>query len=87
MTYVGENPEGCHFFASAVGMPPRQRPTVLPIATTRPIAITDKSTIRACVQSAGFHLDRLTVSNDGTEGGADRQRSADRRQAPVLPIG
>jgi hypothetical protein len=37
VTYVGSNPDGVPFFASAIGTPPPQRPTIVPISSSAPI--------------------------------------------------
>ena len=69
VTYVGQNPEGVPFFASAVGSKPQQRPTIVPIASKYPLLPTAKTTITARV-STPFQMARLEIDNGATQGGA-----------------
>jgi hypothetical protein len=70
VTYVGPNPEGVPFFASAVGRKPQQRSTIVPIASKTPLPLLTKTTITARVLNAPFQLHRLEIDNTGTPGGA-----------------
>jgi hypothetical protein len=70
VTYVGPNPEGVPFFASAVGSRPPQRPTVVPITTKAPLPPLTKTTITARVQNAPFDMKRLEIDDGYTPGGA-----------------
>jgi len=70
VTYIGPNPEGVPFFASAVGSPPPQRPTVLPIASKALLPPMTKVTITARVQNAPFQMHLLEIDDGDTSGGA-----------------
>jgi len=63
VTYVGPNPEGVPFFASAVGMPPPQRPTIVPIASGTSLPISTRTTIGARVESAPLQVSRLEIED------------------------
>ena len=69
VTYVGPNPEGVPFFATAIGTRPPQRPTVVTIATRELLPMT-KTTISARVQNAPFQIDLLAIEDGSTAGGA-----------------
>jgi hypothetical protein len=69
VTYVGLNPEGVPFYATAVGVTPPQRPTVVTIATRELLPMT-KTTISAHVQNAPFQIDLLEIDDGSTAGGA-----------------
>jgi hypothetical protein len=76
VTYVGPNPEGVPFFASVVGRKPRQRPTIVPIASKtalppmKPSGAVAKATISARVQNATFQMSLLEIDDGDTAGGA-----------------
>lgn len=70
VTYIGPNPEGVPFFGAAIGSPPPQRPTIVPIASKISLKPLLKTTITARVQSAPFQMDRLEIQNGETPGGA-----------------
>ena len=70
VTYVGENPHGCPFFAAATGTKPPQRPTIVPIASKTQLLPQAKTTITARVQNAPFQVTRLEIENGDTPGGA-----------------
>ena len=70
VTYIGPNPEGVPFFASAVGSRPSQRPTVVPITTKGPLPPLTKATITARIQNAPFQMYRLEIDDGDTAGGA-----------------
>lgn len=71
VTYVGPNPKGMSFFASAVGQKPRQRPTIVPIASKSPLLPAAKATtITAHVRNAPFQMERLEIDDEGTAGGS-----------------
>lgn len=69
VTYVGTNPEGVPFHGHISGKEAPQRPTVLPIATKKPIATTASATIHASLD-ATLRIDALEISDEGTAGGA-----------------
>ena len=61
VTYVGPNPEGVPFFASAIGSPSPQRPTIVPIVSGSPLPISTKTTIGARIENAPFQVERLEI--------------------------
>jgi hypothetical protein len=63
VTYVGPNPDGVPFFASAVGTPPPQRPTIVPVVSRSPLPISTKTTIGARVETAPFQVDRIEIED------------------------
>ena len=70
VTYVGTNPEGIPFFASATGSRPAQNPTVVPIAVRDPLEPTNRMTIRVSEQSVPFQVERFIIEDGNTEGGS-----------------
>jgi hypothetical protein len=68
VTYVGPNPAGVPFFASAIGTRPPQRPTVVPVTTSALLPLM-KTTISARMQNVPFQLDRLEIDDGVTDGG------------------
>jgi hypothetical protein len=68
-TYVGSNPRGAPFFASIIGDPPPQRPTVLPITTKNTLLPTGTATITAVLDQP-LAIGRLEIEDMGTDGGA-----------------
>ena len=66
VTYVGAHPEGMPFFGTIIGGPPPQRPTVLPIATRKPIPLSVKTTINVRLD-APLMIEMLEIEN-GREG-------------------
>lgn len=63
VTYVGPNPEGVPFFASAVGSSPPQRPTIVPVVSGSPLPISTKMTIGARIENAPFQVERLEIED------------------------
>jgi hypothetical protein len=63
VTYIGPNPDGVHFFASAIGTSPPQRPTIVPIVSDAPLPISTKVTIGARIENAPFQIDRLEIED------------------------
>ena len=63
VTYVGPNPDGVPFFASAIGTPPPQRPTIVPIVSGSPLLISTKTTIGALIKGAPFQVERLEIED------------------------
>ena len=61
VTYVGANPEGCSFYASAVGAPPPQRPTIVPIAFDAPLTVLTLTTIGARIENAPLQLECIEI--------------------------
>lgn len=80
VTYVGPNPEGIPFFATAVGTKPAQRPTVVPITSKVPLAPLMKTTLRARVQNATFQIARIEIIHPWrhVRNARDRQLHRDR---------
>jgi hypothetical protein len=70
VTYVGTNPEGIPFFATATGSRPAQNPTVVPIAARDPLQPTSRITIRASAPSTAFRVERFIIEDGNTEGGS-----------------
>jgi hypothetical protein len=70
VTYVGTNPEGIPFFASATGSRPAQNPTVVPIAARDPLQPTIRMTIRVSAPSTAFRVERFIIEDGNTEGGS-----------------
>ena len=70
VTYVGANPEGIPFFASATGSRPAQNPTVIPIAVRDPIKPSRQTTIRVSAPSTPFRVERFIIEDGNTEGGS-----------------
>ncbi len=70
VTYVGPNPEGVPFFASAFGTSPPQRLTVVPISSSTPVPPLTKTTITVRAQSAPFQTERFEIDDGATPGGA-----------------
>jgi len=63
VTYVGQNPEGAPFFASAIGSPPPQRPTIVPIVSGSRLPISTKMTIGVRIENAAFQMERLEIED------------------------
>ncbi len=70
VTYIGQNPEGCPLYASAVGIKPAQRPTLVPIASSGPLLPLMKTTIRVRLQNETLQIDRVAIQHGDTYGGA-----------------
>lgn len=70
VTYVGTNPEGIPFFATATGSRPAQNPTVVPIAARNPLQPTNRMTIRVSAPSTAFRVERFIIEDGNTEGGS-----------------
>lgn len=69
VTYIGSNSRGESFFASIVGDPPPQRPTVLPIVTKKRLLPTVATTITAMLDQS-LAIDTLEIEGTGSRGGA-----------------
>lgn len=61
VTYVGPNPEGASFYASAIGTAPPQRPTIIPIASSSPLLFMTKTTIGARIENTPFQVERIEI--------------------------
>ena len=70
VTYIGPNPEGAPFHGAALGLRPKQRPTVVSIARSAPLLVATKTTISVRMKSAPFKPDRLEIEDDVSSGGA-----------------
>jgi hypothetical protein len=70
VTYVGTNPEGIPFHATATGSRPAQNPTVVPITARDPLQPASSMTIRVSAPSTAFRVERFIIEDGNTGGGS-----------------
>jgi 5'(3')-deoxyribonucleotidase len=63
VTYIGSNPEGVPFFASAIGVRPPQRPTIVPFVSGTPLPVLGKTTIGMRLKNAPFQVEHLEIED------------------------
>lgn len=80
VTYVGPNPEGVPFFASAIGTEPNPPPSVLSLPATPRIVPAKAVRISARLQTAAFRPELLEIDGDASNWTVNDIRVNDRSQ-------